>query len=57
MDEEEIYCRECEGCGDVGCDGIAMFLEKHVRDKTNCLHEYSFIDDIIQTYKSLRDEQ
>lgn len=48
--EEEIYCRECQGCGEVGCDGISSFLETHVRGKTNCLYENEFIEDIKITY-------
>ena len=55
--EEDIYCRECQGCGEVGCDGIRSFLEAHVRGKTNCLHEDSFIDDILWAYRHLETEE
>lgn len=48
------YCKECGGCGEVGCDGIVAFLNKHVRGKTNCLYEEAYIEDIIQMYKEQR---
>lgn len=48
--EEDIYCKVCGGCGEVGCDGIKSFLEKHVRGKTDCLYEDSFINDIEEFY-------
>lgn len=45
------YCDTCGGCGEVGCDGVASFLEKHVRGKTDCKYEDAYIDDIIECYK------
>lgn len=48
------YCAGCGGCGEVGCDGIEGFLVKHVRGKTDCMHEESFIRDIIETYEYLK---
>jgi len=48
---DELYCKTCGGCGEVGCDGIATFLNKHVRGKTNCLYEESYIEDVIEMYK------
>jgi tyrosyl-tRNA synthetase len=50
-DDPEIYCKECDGCGEVGCDGIETFLNKHVNGKTNCLHESSYLFDIIDIYR------
>lgn len=51
--EDEVYCKICRGCGEVGCDGIKSFLEKHVRGKTDCLYEDSFINDIEEFYNRL----
>lgn len=48
--EDDYYCKVCEGCGEVGCDGIRGFLEKHVRGKTDCKYENEFIEDIILCY-------
>lgn len=50
-DDESPYCAGCGGCGEVGCDGIETFLAKHVRGKTDCKYEGSYIADIIETYK------
>jgi hypothetical protein len=52
-EKDEIYCKICGGCGEVGCDGIATFLHKHVRGKTDCLYEESYIEDIIEMYKEM----
>jgi len=48
---DEIYCKTCGGCGEVGCDGIESFLNKHIKGKTDCLYEESYITDIIEFYK------
>ena len=45
---ENFYCKTCGGCGYIGCDGIRSFLEKHVKGKTNCSEESSFIAEIIE---------
>lgn len=55
FDEEEddvptCYCKNCGGCGEVGCDGIKDFLNKHVKGKTDCMYEESYIEDILTTY-------
>lgn len=55
--EESPYCDICEGCGEVGCDGIGAFLEKHVRGNTQCRYEEAFIADIIWAYKFLKDDK
>lgn len=49
--EEDIYCKGCNGCGYVGCDGIKSFLANHVKGKTDCLYEGSYIEDILEIYK------
>ena len=46
-DPDEVYCKTCKGCGYIGCDGVRAFLAKHVKGKTNCLNEESFIEEII----------
>jgi len=51
FEDVEIYCRSCGGCGEVGCDGIEGFLNKHVKGQTDCFYEESYIRDIIDTYK------
>lgn len=53
MNEEDLYCPVCSGCGEVGCDGIRSFLEHHVRGKTDCKYEESYIEDIILAYRHL----
>ena len=45
--ESDFYCKDCGGCGYIGCDGIREFLNKHVKGKTTCLNEQTFIDEII----------
>ena len=50
-ENDSPYCHECKGCGEVGCDGIQTFLNKHVRGKTNCTYEESYIEDIVELYK------
>lgn len=47
IEEDLFYCDKCGGCGYIGCCGIKQFLEKHVKGKTDCLNESSFIDEII----------
>lgn len=42
-----MYCKKCGGCGYIGCCGIRKFLETHVRGKTDCLWEDSFLSEII----------
>ena len=42
-----MYCPKCGGCGYIGCCGIKGFLEKHVKGKTDCQEEASFISEII----------
>lgn len=42
------YCTVCGGCGYVMCDGVAAFLLRHVKGKTNCKHEAQFIQEIIE---------
>lgn len=54
-EDDSPYCKECGGCGEVGCDGIVSFLEKHVRGKTDCMYEESYIEDIIEAYKVLKE--
>jgi len=46
-DIDNPYCDTCGGCGYIGCDGIRAFLMKHVKGKTNCKNEESFIQEII----------
>lgn len=46
-DADSYYCTDCGGCGYIDCDGVRMFLEKHVKGKTTCPVEASFIRDII----------
>ena len=48
IDAGSFYCKECGGCGYIGCDGIRSFLEKHVKGKTDCSEEASFIAEIIE---------
>ena len=45
------YCNVCGGCGFIGCDGIELFLRKHVKGKTNCKVEEIFISEIINFFK------
>lgn len=45
------YCPICDHCGETGCCGVACFLEKHVRGKTNCIHEDQIIDEIEEFYE------
>jgi len=55
MKDEDIYnpyCEVCGGCGCIGCCGIKRFLEKHVRGKTDCKNEDSFIEEIISYCES-----
>lgn len=47
FDEDEIYCKKCGGCGYIGCDGIRDFLKYHVKGKTDCSQEATFISEII----------
>mgnify|MGYP001613220012 FL=1 len=53
LDEDPagIYCEKCNGCGEVGCDGIETFIDKHIRGKTNCQYEESYLTDIINIYE------
>lgn len=53
VEKESPYCDTCQGCGEVGCDGIERFIDKHVRGQTNCKYEESYIKDILQTYKDI----
>ena len=50
MSDYDPYCENCGACGEVGCDGISHFLEKHVRGKTDCKYEEEFLQDIIDAY-------
>jgi hypothetical protein len=45
--DSDFYCKKCGGCGYIGCDGIREFLKHHVKGKTDCSQEASFISDII----------
>ena len=47
IEDGDIYCPECNGCGYIGCCGIRSFLEEHVKGKTNCTEEDGFIAEII----------
>lgn len=49
--EDPIYCPVCDHCGETGCCGFVGFLEKHVRGKTNCLHETAILDDLEEFIK------
>lgn len=49
--EDPIYCPKCEHCGETGCCGYIGFLEKHVRGKTDCIHEDAILDDLIKFLK------
>lgn len=44
--ENPIYCPICNHCGETGCCGFIEFLEKHVRNKTNCIYETRILDDL-----------
>jgi hypothetical protein len=44
---QNFYCKKCGGCGYVGCCGIRNFIEHHIKGKTDCLNEASFISEII----------
>ena len=48
MIDTDTYCNKCGGCGIVACDGITAFLDTHVRGKTDCTQEASFIAEIIE---------
>lgn len=54
-DAESFYCDKCGGCGYIGCCGIRDFLEKHVKGKTDCPVEASFIAEIISYIDSDED--
>lgn len=54
VDDIQVYCEHCGGCGFIGCDGIVGFLKEHVLGKTNCLNEDMFINEII-TYMGEED--
>lgn len=45
--DDAMYCTKCGGCGYIGCDGIAEFLTRHVKNNTDCLNEDTFIHEII----------
>jgi hypothetical protein len=45
------YCEVCGGCGYILCDGVADFLEHHVKGKTNCKNEALFISEIKELFK------
>ena len=51
---ESFYCSHCGGCGFIGCDGVKDFLEKHVRDNTDCKQEGLFIDQIIELFEQYK---
>ena len=53
QDQGSVYCDVCRGCGEVGCDGIDSFLNEHVKGKTDCAYEESYLLDIAETYKSI----
>ena len=57
VDAESCYCPTCDGCGEIQCDGVASFLEKHVRGKTNCSEENSFIDQIEELWEDYKKEE
>lgn len=44
--EDPVYCPVCEHCGETGCCGYIDFLEKHVRGKTDCIHEDAVLNDL-----------
>lgn len=45
------YCKDCGGCGEVGCDGIKSFLKAHIKNKTTCEWEDAYLEDILEVYK------
>ena len=47
-DLDEIYCPVCGHCGEIGCCGVEEFLNKHVKGKTNCLHEEKIIEELLE---------
>lgn len=49
--EDPVYCPVCEHCGETGCCGFIDFLEKHVRGKTNCIHEEKILNDLEEWIK------
>lgn len=57
---EEIpspYCPICEHCGEIGCCGVATFLEHHVRGKTDCMYEDEIIDEIEEWFEMEKEEE
>ena len=52
MEEDlDLYCPKCGHCGEIGCCGIAGFLEKHVRGKTDCPYEEEILDEMIEMFE------
>lgn len=49
--EDPVYCPVCEHCGETGCCGYIGFLEKHVRGKTDCIHEEEILNDLEEWIK------
>ena len=52
----DCYCPICNGCGEIYCDGVDTFLEKHVRGITTCTEEDSFIDQIEELWEDYKKE-
>jgi len=53
---DDCYCKVCGGCGYIGCDGVRGFLEKHVKGKTDCSEEATFIQEIIEYVDLVKEE-
>lgn len=51
-DFDSPYCPKCKGCGEVACDGVRSFIDAHIKGKTDCLYEESFIHDIVTGIES-----
>lgn len=45
---DTVYCPVCGHCGEVGCCGVEVFFDKHVRGKTNCLYEEAILEEILE---------
>lgn len=51
------YCEKCGHCGEIGCCGIRVFLENHVRGKTDCMYEDEILDEIEEWFDMQKEEK
>lgn len=55
INPKNVYCEICGSCGIEGCCPVERFIRDHVKGKTNCLYEDTYIEEILKAVKYRRE--